>query len=274
MRMTNEQFQAEVFRRSRVYQEQRQIRRRRMFAGTLAFAGCFAVVILAARVLPNKNYETANRTADVAERADNSESYAADAAADEACEECSEENYAPAAECEAEAGDEKCKIQHANNTTAAANDKDAKQDTAESASDGAEEYFAEMTDEELFAYYGIEPLPESLSILTYAGSSRNGEYSENEKAGVLYADRSKKQVLSDTNFFWYQAADGRRLLSIHFQLMNDSGAEIPEIDYVETGKGEAAYFTVGNLLVDISTECLNHAALVESAEALKAHLMQ
>ncbi len=45
MRMTNEEFQAEVFRRSQVYFAERRRSRRRLFTGAAAFAGCFVIAV-------------------------------------------------------------------------------------------------------------------------------------------------------------------------------------------------------------------------------------
>ena len=56
MRMTNEEFQAEVFRRSEIYMKERQVRRRKMFTGALAFCGCLAVGIAAQKLLPIFNH--------------------------------------------------------------------------------------------------------------------------------------------------------------------------------------------------------------------------
>lgn len=55
MRMTNEQFQAEVFRRSEAYRKRRQTAcRRYLTAGAIAFAGCF---VLAFAVLKRPMYD-------------------------------------------------------------------------------------------------------------------------------------------------------------------------------------------------------------------------
>ena len=93
--MTNEQFEAEVFRRAKQYQAEKQVRRRRIFTGALAFAGCFVLVFAAAKLLPlRKMNNTAQMNTDKADTAQN-EMYDAEKAeaeySEDACAEQADE---------------------------------------------------------------------------------------------------------------------------------------------------------------------------------------
>ena len=107
MRMTNEEFEAEVFRRSRVYMQARQVRRRRLMTGAAAFAGCFVLLTAGAVILPHRNKfsmmnnEIAVRDSAVADGAD----YGADSSAAFA-EEAAEEAEMFDEEYKAGAGDD------------------------------------------------------------------------------------------------------------------------------------------------------------------------
>ena len=165
MRMTNEEFQAEVFRRSRVYLAERQTRRRRLFAGVLAFAGCFAVVIAAAKLRPLTAKNEAGPTADNAMQAE----YASKA---EKAEEAYDAEYSEEA-C-AEMNDEQDITQGITFNSSKRTEEKADEAPAEDykeeneAAQAGAVPDAERPDSELFDYYAIKGMPETLAGMTYA----------------------------------------------------------------------------------------------------------
>lgn len=285
MRMTNEQFQAEVFRRSRVYQQQRQVRRRRTFAGALAFCGCFALVFTAARLnLTEKNSEM-NMTADVAQKADQSKS---NDYAYEAAEESSEAD-APAAENFDGSLNIRGETQdvHENNAASDSCEEESCEDSCEDSAagdsykDAADEpYFEEMTDTELFAYFGIAPLPDTLAGLSYDGCNVDFSIGDDKKSGIAYLNPDKDQVLDDRNLFWYRSADGKQVLTVHIEYkhakempaatsQNDTA---PKIVYGQQDKTTESAFLLqtGDLFVAIFATNMTHEQLEEAAETLCA----
>lgn len=289
MRMTNEQFQAEVFRRSRIYQQQRQVRRRRALTGALAFCGCFAVVCAAARLNFAGKKEKMNMTADVAEKADQAKS---DDFAYEAAEESSEaaapaaENYDGSLNIRGETQDV-----HENN---AASDSCAEESCEDSCEDSAagdsykdaedEPYFEEMTDTELFEYYGIAPLPDTLAGLPYIGCNVDFSIGESQAIGIFYQNADKKQVLDDRNLFWYRSADGEQILTVQIQYQR--GKEVPaatsqndtapKIVYGQQDKTTESAFLLqtGDLFVAIFATNMTHEQLEEAAETISALIVQ
>ena len=148
MRMTNEEFQAEVFRRSNVYLQQKKQNHRRFFYGAAAFACCFGIVAsgLALRSRMNGNHAAFSNPLD-------------NATASEAVMESSEE-YREEESCEenSEAADE------AVQDGASLNAKPGQyKGDAEYASE--EEQWENLTADEYFRALNLNPLPKTLGQL-------------------------------------------------------------------------------------------------------------
>ena len=150
MRMTNEEFQAEVFRRSNVYLQQKKQNHRRFYYGAAAFACCFGIVAggLALKSRMNGNHAAFSNLLD-------------NATASEAAAESSEEKYDYAEEsCEesSEAADE------ATQDGASLNAKPGQyKGDAEYASEEAQ--WENLTADEYFRALNLNPLPETLGQL-------------------------------------------------------------------------------------------------------------
>ena len=151
MRMTNEEFQAEVFRRSNVYLQQKRQNRRRFFYGAAAFACCF---VIAAGGLALRSRMNGDKTAFSGFLDNATASEAADVSSEEYCEEESSEAAEAASEAEsAEAWD-----------GASLNAKsDQYKGDAEFAGD--EMQTENLTADEYFRALNLNPLPKTLGQL-------------------------------------------------------------------------------------------------------------
>ena len=275
MRMTNEEFQAEVFRRSRVYLAERQTRRRRLFAGVLAFAGCFAVVIAAAKLRPLTAKNEAGLTADNAMQAD----YASKA---DMAEEAYEAEYSEEA-C-AEMNDEKDITQGI--TFDSAKSGEAKADEAP-AEDYKEENEAEQAgaapeassdaerpESALFDDYGIKGMPETLAGMTYAGAeNRNRQKNDQTGADALGG------AAEDGDIFRYQDAAGGQPLYVRIQTMESVGAEHPQPEnmtmlFAEDADTKKAIFRTETLYVTVYADNLPLDTLKQAAQEMKDYLSQ
>lgn len=266
MRMTNEQFEAEVFRRSKVYLQQRQKRRRQYFTAAAAFAGCFMLAVLGARVLSLHNkMESVNMAADMAaENGDYTygkqaeESSAADA---EYAEESSEEYAEESEMADAEGGYD-----------------DANDDYAEESSEAPESAADEAPDaqgqqgqtqggspvkkdegqtplEALCAQFGIPVPPEEI-------------------AGFVRYDID--DLAADTDqcaFLYYENADGSRL-TVEICTPSDSDPEEIRYDIIIVG-GKSALFRAADarIIMWVNDDAPDADALIhEAAEVLKDEL--
>lgn len=272
--MTNEEFQAEVFRRSRVYLAKQQARRRRLFAGALAFAGCFAVVIAAAKLRPMtvknagdlsfqnavpENYEAMDNAAGEAYDAESSE---------QACAEMNDDENGiiqgmtiRPSKTENEWDDEKCE------ETAEENDVNQ----AEEAPDAS--FFAEMTDSELFDYYGIKGLPETLAGMNYAGAE-NQIRRQQGQAGVEYFFSGA--VSEDGNIFRYQDAAGEKQLYVLIQTMAAVHPQPEDMNGIlaEDEDAKKVIFCTETLYVTVYADDLPFDTLKQAAQEMKDDLSQ
>ena len=264
MRMTNEEFQAEVFRRSRVYLAERQTRRRRLFAGVLAFAGCFAVVIAAAKLRPLTAKNEAGPTADnamqaeYASKADKAEEAYDAEYSEEACAEMNDEQditqgitFDPAKSGEAKADEPAAENYKEENDAAQAG---AVPD-------------AERPDSELFDYYAIKGMPETLAGMTYAGAE-NRDRQKNDQTGA-----------EDSSIFRYQDAAGGQPLYVRIQTMETVGAEHPQPEnmtmiFAEDADTKKAIFRTETLYVTVYADDLPLDTLKQAAQEMKDYLSQ
>ena len=268
MRMTNEEFQAEVFRRSRVYLAERQTRRRRLFAGVLAFAGCFAVVIAAAKLRPLTAKNEAGLTAENAMQAD----YASKA---DMAEEAYEAEYSEEA-C-AEMNDEQDITQgitfNSSKSTeekadeAPAEDYKEENDAEQAGAAPEASSDAERPDSALFDDYGIKGMPETLAGMTYAGAE-NRNRQKNDQTGAEGGD-----------IFRYQDAAGGQPLYVRIQTMETVGAEHPQPEnmtmiFAEDADTKKAIFRTETLYVTVYADNLPLDTLKQAAKEMKDYLSQ
>lgn len=267
MRMTNEEFQAEVFRRSRVYLAERQTRRRRLFTGVLAFAGCFAVVIAAAKLRPLTAKNEAGLTADNAMQAE----YASKA---EKAEEAYDAEYSEEA-C-AEVNDEQDitqgitfnsskRTEEKADEPAAENYKEENAEQADAVPEASSD--AERPDSALFDDYGIKGMPETLAGMTYAGAE-NRDRQKNDQTGA-----------EDGDIFRYQDAAGGQPLYVRIQTMETVGAEHPQpknmtMIFAEDADTKKAIFRTETLYVTVYADDLPLDTLKQAAQEMKDYLSQ
>ena len=245
MRMTNEEFQAEVFRRSRVYLDEKKSSRKRLFAGIAACAACF---VIAGGALMLRTSHTNDLAADMTQALTASEANCAgEAPSEESCDdvyydECGEES------CE-ECSEESC----AESGEAAEQDRNEKADNAIQGADAAAANLDDrnvLTADEFFSELGINPMPETLGGYTLrwqpeAGFDIRGRYA------FLYKDQNGKNALI---VYLAKAEDG----------------ETEEFD-----SGSLTDFIVNQAHVTISRELLQECdadTFHELTEELKAYL--
>lgn len=185
MRMTDEQFQTEVFRRSRVYMEQRRVRRRHLRAGALVFAGCFVLMIAGVGILPRiKNNDVNQMLMLIAETAtaghEDCDSYQYNEAADEA-----DENYSNAEDGAEPMIQGSYTLEGSDAETN--NASGVKSDSYEADGSGEATNTDSMSDAELFAMLGITALPERLG-----GCVNDHTAPENP---VVYADAERYMIV-------------------------------------------------------------------------------
>ena len=249
MRMTNEEFQAEVFRRSQAYLAERRRSRRRLFTGAAAFAGCFVIAVGALALRSSRNnmqsadcdtlfaphingiFSTQD-AASCAEAADNCPEAEA-----EASEAYCEENEVSSAKKKNEQysyhpSDAKDPLQNTDTTAGlslAQDDDNKKNDAPDSA---AESYGAQepVPAEQYFAALGINPPPEML-----------GGYK-------LHWNPTESRVLDQRNLFTYidETGTGALVLSLEPE-QDDSLGE--NILMHHSDEGAKAEFTLGNARV-------------------------
>lgn len=188
MRMTNEQFQAEVFRRSKAYMQQRQVRRRRLRRGALVFAGCLVVAIGGEMPRIAQNLRGIHNSADMAtaEQQNNGNFFlnGEDGAKEAACE-GPEASFALDAADEAYDGDENGTapvMQDAHQSGITGTEKKPASAVAVK-SDGEEsEAYSEEADTEyadaadLLAMLGVAAMPEQLGGCALDSGSAEGVY--------------------------------------------------------------------------------------------------
>ncbi len=272
MRMTNEEFQAEVFRRSEVYLKERQARRRRMFSGVLAMAGCFAIGITAIKLLPLFTRSTQTLMADcdnsvnhlfapdcaenmpAAEKSNHAENEmkTAEEANEDACADAAEDY-----EMDEDGG--------VDNETAGKLDaplsipkaEDVQQDKTQNYSSNPNRkctsstmrektpitlYFPPKEQEE---YDGYFVAMDDAALFDYYGIAPLPEtlagipYYESERntesgirSGVYYEDENMETATADKNLFWYKPAADSSQFSIALKTVSDDEADAELTDEI------------------------------------------
>ena len=252
MRMTNEEFQAEVFRRSRVYLDEKKSSRKRLFAGIAACAACF---VIAGGALMLRTSHTNDLAADMKQALTASEANCAEAAPSE--EACDEAYYDESSEesCE-ECGEESCaessEESSAESSEAAEQDISEKSDNTIKGADAAAnpDDGNVLTADEFFSELGINPMPETLGGYTLrwqpeAGFDIRGRYA-----------------------FLYQDQNGKNALIVYLAKAEDGETE-------EFDSGSLTDFIVNQAHVTVSRELLQECdadTFHELTEELKAYL--
>ena len=145
-------------------------------------------------------------------------------------------------------------------------------------------YFEEMTAAELYAYYCIAPLPETLAGLTFDRCNVDFSIGDDQKPGIVYQNADKEKVWDDCNLFWYYSADGSQVLRVEIEYqrgkaipaVNTGDTVPPEIIYGwQDDTTETAYLNnTGELSVIIYAENMTHEQLEEAAQILRAAIIQ
>ncbi|MBP0975578.1 MAG: hypothetical protein J6P20_05885 [Oscillospiraceae bacterium] len=253
MRMTNEEFQAEVFRRSQVYFAERRRSRRRLFTGAAAFAGCF-VIAVGALALRGTMTNMQSQDCGIAENinsifsAKNASSYADSAAdcadAEASCSEAAEESEAYCGESAESSAQNKVEQQsnqprdaktHYKSSDATAglspapNYENQDNTASDSAAESAEAQ-EELPAEEYFSALGINPPPEML-----------GGYK-------LHCNPTESRVLGQRNMFTYIDETGTGALVLYLEPEGENSL-LENIVMHHSDEGEKAEFTLGNARV-------------------------
>lgn len=223
MRMTNEQFQAEVFRRSKAYTEQRQVRRRHLRTGALVFAGCLVVVL--AGVMPRmRHHNMLDMQMTAADQQTNGSFWmnGEDGAEEAACEndeaslamDADDEYYDVTAEETAPA------MQDAHNSGVAGTEKKPAAAVAVGSNSEESETYAEEADAEsadssdLLAMLGIEEMPEQLGgcVLDENSQASPYLYSDGERRmAVTLSSSSMPESYHSVQIYYDVTADGDRI---------------------------------------------------------------
>ena len=263
MRMTNEEFQAEVYRRSAVYQR-KQRRRMRIVKGASAFAGCLLLTLAAGAVLPQflnakQQATTAEMFTDGMLKADeprHNEGVQQNDAAD--CMEDADTAYAP------ENGDAE------------------KQDSIAEDATPPQEYdgptvFVEKTEEELLAYYGLDALPEQIGgNMDLKRDRSKGFYYDTDPLGLTVAENDPGIVTNDHNTWFYQGYDPMRLAYISLFKWNYDDYE-PSYTYPDDdpdSNTEYVVFSANGIVVQISYVFGTHEGLETLVEEVRDFLYE
>lgn len=261
MRMTNEQFQAEVLRRSKAYMQQRQVRRRQLRTGALVFAGCLVVVL--AGVMPRmRHHNMLDMQMTTAEQPTNGSFWmnGEDGAEEAACEndEASLAMDAADEEFDGAANESAPVMQDAHNSGVAGTEKKPAAAVAVGSNSEESESYAEEADAEpadssdLLAMLGIEEMPEQLGGCALDSESADGVY--------LYSDGDG----------WNEDRWMAVRLSLHNASDNSAG-----ITEGNTPDGErAAEFYLRGVRVQIYAVGCTYSQFKTAAEELQTYLKQ
>ena len=261
MRMTNEEFQAEVYRRSAVYQ-QKQRRRMRIIKGASAFAGCLLLTLAAGAVLPQflgakQQATTAEMMTDGMLKADEPRH-----------KEAGQQN--DAAEC----------MEDADTAYAPENSDAEKQDSIAEEAAPPQEYdgptvFAEKTEEELLAYYGLDALPEQLGgNMDLKRDRSKGFYYDTDPLGLTVAENDPDIVTKDRNTWFYQGYDPLRLAYVSLFKWNYGDYE-PSYSYQNDdpeSNTEYVVFSANGIGVQIDYVFGTHEELEALTEEVREYL--
>ena len=275
MRMTNEEFQAEVFRRSQVYMQQKRSRRTHMFRAAAAFAACF---VLVAGGLVIRNLHSNNFTASNMFSADNAVSCAESSLKEDCAAEASEE-YTLEAEQAAEAPEQY--LNQANTSDGKRKDsKGADQsDVADANSEIAEENSEEEAESEDASSGSSEDsssdTDEMLSAAEYLDALGIRQPPETLWGYSLEWDPDARYLLHERNAFLYPDEQRRVMLTVYLLPIPEHAPDDGEIYIYHSEEGQTADFIVGNAQVTLignGMEAGDIMTLKDIAQELKSSL--
>ena len=235
MRMTNDEFQAEVFRRAAAYQR-RQRTRFIWVRRTALAAGCLVIALTGLAVYPKllkKNALMSPVSLDgTAQNNDAVQEAEAEYAADSA-KSVEEHPAYESAEMEAVEEAESC----AEDAVSAADPKDddsnnpeySGQDTTRSDSgpDPSKTYsrFIQKKEAEMLQYYGIASMPDTLAGYSRLTDRSDTLYRERTKLGITTDPDDSAFVQSDESVWIYQSEDSSRVIYVYLQTAQDGPSE-------------------------------------------------
>lgn len=267
MRMTNEEFQAEVFRRSQVYMQQKHSRRTHMFRAAAAFAACFVLVAggLVIRNLHSNNFEMSNMFS-----ADNAVSCEESSLKEDCAAEASEE-YAEEAEQAAEAPE-----QYLNQAdTSNGKRKDSKGANQSDVADANAEIAEENSEEEAESADASSGTEEMLSAADYLDALGIRQPPETLWGYSLEWDPDARYLLHERNAFLYPDEQRRVMLTVYLLPVPEHAPDDGEIYIYHSEEGQTADFIVGNAQVTLignGMEAGDIMTLKDIAQELKSSL--
>lgn len=246
MRMTNEEFQAEVLRRSQVYLAQKKRSRKQFFVRTAAFAACFVLIggALMFRISMDVQNNFLYSILPDHVRKDSAAEYCeSSAAADQILNNA--ETFEEEAWCEGEVSCDDV-----------ADEKQEQEDGAEASPEA--NHATDLTAAEFFDALSVNPMPESLGGYTLEWAP-DAKFSTHGQYAFLYHDEN-----------------GNRVLTVY--LMENSYPELDGIVMSQTDDdGLMAQFTANRAYVNMyseDTSLLDQETLRILAEELQAQLMK
>lgn len=272
MRMSNEEFTKQVLRRANDQIEQRrQTIQKRVKIGAFC---ALAAMICSPVVLKGFFYRNA-ATSDTAtmESPQYDDNYAA---GDASSEECAEEMEQADEEAPAAEGGQNLNVEHAGKDRGKYNGNNDLKTEAEAEESSAEEpdypdtNFAEMTEAEVFAYYGISGLPEQIGGLQLVTERSEDVYGSSALLGIKYADEALTVPYDDYNLWVY--SDGTQKIEVLLGKAQDGINDT--VIYAEAEEGETASFSNGSVYVLASDYNMTHDRFAAAVEELKTALAQ
>ena len=288
MRMTNEEFQAEVFRRSAAYQREHTRRIRIMTRAAAAFAGCLLLTVGVGVAVSRNGAMRANETATTSgvfydgNAAKDAESSACEAeeAADN-CEESAEDGFDftngqnDSVSSEAD-GNQSLNMQgdHAGKLNGNQGNQQDNRGEASSA-DPKHAVFVKKTEAEILERYGLDAIPETLHGFPLMKMYNAANY-EDQKPGFIVSETDPEQIISDENTFLYKSREGaRQELTVKLYTAHSDDAPV---SYAVTSDPEAeereeiALFTFRGLSVQMRAYNMDHESLECIVEDMTEYL--
>ncbi|MBR3447004.1 MAG: hypothetical protein IKH27_04280 [Oscillospiraceae bacterium] len=285
MRMTNEEFQAEVFRRSAAYQREHTRRIRIMTRAAAAFAGCLLLTVGVGVAVSRNGAMRANETATTS-----GVFYDGNAVKDAESSACEAEGAADNCEGSAEDGFDFTNGQ--NDAVSSAEDADSlagispenggKQDRdpleisgEDSFADPKHAVFVKKTAAEIMERYGLDAMPETLHGFPLMKMYNAANY-EDQEPGFIVSETDPELILSDENTFLYKSREGaRQELTVKLYTAHSDDAPV---SYAVTSDPEAeereeiALFTFRGLSVQMRAYNMDHESLECIVEDMTEYL--
>lgn len=290
MRMTNDEFQAEVFRRAAAYQ-QRQRTRFVWVRRTALAVGCLAVVLTGLAVYPGfglKNSMMMNDAAPQANSYEGAQDAQADYAADnaeidaapeqerEASEDCAEEAVSAA-----DSENHKSDLLQVPKGVTTRPHSDSGVDSPEESCEDDTGLFTSMTEAEMLQWYGITSLPDTLAGLPLLTDRSDAWYSRAPQLGVITDPDDPELVQSDLSIWIYCSESSpdnsedysSRRIYIYLQTAQDGSSDEINCEEMHDYTGSIAAFSVRGLSVYMEGKYFSTEEMKAAAEELRQALV-